>query len=241
MLDQDFQTKTLGEDVPWGEKMARHYDRQVRMLFPVYEDFTSKAAHWISSKLPANARIFSLAPGTGREICLLAEQNPQWTFEGFDTSPDMLKIAAAKIESQGYANRVKLFCGSTDSPTTGTFDGVTAMLVIHFLEDVADGKALALGQLREKVMPGAPMVYADFLGAGIGNAHFDAEFSAMKAEAIAKAENPEECEMMYGKARELVKWCEPDRIIEIAKSSGWRLSERLYRWRCMGCLGFEAE
>lgn len=242
MAENDFSSKSLGDDVPWGAKMAAHYDQQVRTLFPVYDEMMSMATKWFCPKMPETGKVLTLAPGTGEEICRLASLNPNWTFDGYDTSPDMLKIAESKLHARGFQDRVRLHLGSTAAMTGRDFAGATAMLVIHFLEDAPQGgKELALRQMRERVAKGSPLIYADFLGADPGDVAFESEFASMRVEAIARAANPEECEKIYLKARELVQWVTPPRLIEIAKESGWKCVEPIFHWHCLHAFGFVAE
>lgn len=110
----------------------------------------------LAERVPPNGRVLVVGAGGGLELKALAEQNPDWTFDGVDPSADML--ALAKETTEASDNRVRLHHGNICAAPDGPFDGAVCLLVFHHIS--SEERATTLGGIRRRLRPGAPLVLA---------------------------------------------------------------------------------
>ena len=109
------------------------------------------------------ARILVAGVGTGKEIVDYSQNNPHWSFTGFDPAEPMLSIARKKAMAASLNNKISLVLGLIDDVAEKDFDAATSILVMHFLAD--DGTKLNfLKGIAGKLKPGALMVLVDLEG-----------------------------------------------------------------------------
>jgi tRNA (cmo5U34)-methyltransferase len=106
------------------------------------------------------------------------QNNPHWSFTGFDPSESMLSIARKKVAAASLENKIFLVLGLIDDVAEKDFDAATSILVMHFLPD--DGTKLNfLKGIADKLKPGALIVLVDLEGE-IGSDEFNTLNAAWK-------------------------------------------------------------
>ena len=113
--------------------------------------------------LDTTAKILVAGAGTGKEMIDCSQNNPHWSFTGFDPAESMLSIAQKKVETASLGNRICLIHGLIDDVAEKNFDAATSILVMQFLPD--DGTKLNfLKGISDKLNAGALMVLVDLEG-----------------------------------------------------------------------------
>ncbi|HEY8577893.1 MAG TPA: class I SAM-dependent methyltransferase [Devosia sp.] len=117
--------------------------------------------HWMMSQLLAEhvseqGRILVLGAGGGLELRALAQDHPQWRFDGVDPSSPMLDLA--REIAADHLERITLHQGLIDIAPPGPFDGATCLLTFHFIE--REQRLDTLRAIRQRLKPGAPLILA---------------------------------------------------------------------------------
>jgi tRNA (cmo5U34)-methyltransferase len=110
----------------------------------------------LEERVPANGRVLVLGAGGGLELKAFAEAHPDWSFDGVDPSPDMLRLAGQMVEP--FAGQIRLHQGYIADAPEGRFDAATSLLTFHFI--ARDQRLETLRQVRQRLRPGAPFVLA---------------------------------------------------------------------------------
>ncbi len=141
-------------DAEYGEG----YDLLIRAILPGYDDFFPTSVGFLTVTVPGDGQVLVVGCGTGSEIKALRNLQPKWHLTGVDPSPRMINTCRRQFAGhphltlhEGYLNTLS---------THNKFDGSTAILVMHFLED--DGSKLSfLRQIRARLRPGAIHIHLD--------------------------------------------------------------------------------
>ncbi len=110
----------------------------------------------LAERVPHDGRVLVLGAGGGQELKAFAQARPGWRFVGVDPSSPMLTLAKDTLGP--LASRVEFIEGDIDAAPVEAFDGATCLLTLHFL--TIEQRLHALGQLRLRLKPGAPLVVA---------------------------------------------------------------------------------
>jgi len=110
----------------------------------------------LAEKAPRVALILVVGAGGGLELAAMTKPRPEWRFTRVDPSPAMLDLAHQAVLQ--FADRVDLVAGTVDQAPSGSFDGATCLLVLHFLD--RRERLRTLKAIRRRLKPGARMVVA---------------------------------------------------------------------------------
>lgn len=142
---------------------AAEYERQSRIGLAGYDACHELSACMLAATLGAgsSARILVAGGGgTGSEILSAGRLEPDWTFVVVDPSEPMLDLAMGRIAEAGLSDRAEAVLGAVaDLPSGPTFDAATLIGVLHHLPGAA-AKASILGDLADRLAPGAPLIVA---------------------------------------------------------------------------------
>jgi tRNA (cmo5U34)-methyltransferase len=94
--------------------------------------------------------------GGGLELKTLADDHPEWTFDGVDPSAEMLRTAEQTVGP--HAPRIRLHEGTIGIAPEGPFDAATCLLTLHFVP--RERRLYTLEQVRRRLKLGAPFVVA---------------------------------------------------------------------------------
>lgn len=142
---------------------AAEYEKQSRIALAGYDACHELAACMLSASLGSGSSATILvagAGGTGNEIVISGNLEPDWTFVAVDPSQPMLDLAMTKIAEAGLAERTDAILGNVDNlPLDRKFDAATLMGVLHHLPG-HEAKAAILGDIALRLKPGAPLILA---------------------------------------------------------------------------------
>lgn len=142
---------------------AAEYERQSRIGLAGYDACHELSACMLAATLGAgsSARILVAGGGgTGSEILSAGRLEPDWTFVVVDPSEPMLDLAMGRIAEAGLSDRAEAVLGAVaDLPSGPTFDAATLIGVLHHLPGAA-AKASILGDIADRLAPGAPLIVA---------------------------------------------------------------------------------
>ena len=153
----------MEKQIDFNGEWSNEYDDMAHKIIPAYHAIYELAQHLLRDRLNKEARILVAGTGTGKEIIDCSQNNPQWSFTGFDPAEPMLSIARKKVNAASLENKISLVLGLIDDVTENNFDAATSILVMQFLPD--DGTKLNfLNGISEKLIPGALIVLVDLEG-----------------------------------------------------------------------------
>ena len=153
----------MGKQIDFDGEWSNEYDDTAHKIIPAYHAIYELAQHLLRAMLGSEARILVAGAGTGKEIIDCSQNNPHWSFTGFDPAEPMLAIARKKVAAADLTNRISLVPGLIDDVPGNDFDAATSILVMHFLAD--DGAKLNfIRAVGERLKPGAPFVLVDLEG-----------------------------------------------------------------------------
>jgi tRNA (cmo5U34)-methyltransferase len=157
--------------------------------------------------------------GTGKEIIDCSQNNPHWSFTGFDPAEPMLSITKEKVAAASLKSKISFVLGLIDDVADKDFDAATAILVMHFLPD--DGAKLNfLKAIADKLQPGAPTVLVDLEGE-IGSDEYNVLNSALKNQQLfIRAENDRVDEEFVIREKE-VHFIPQERIEQLFNEAGF--------------------
>lgn len=208
-------------------KGASGYEQRVRTLIPAYATMHQLVNALLRSLLSSRAEVLVVGSGTGMELCELGAANPHWNLLGVDPSADMLEIATGNIARLGLTERVTLQRGKVeDLPGDRRFDAATLALVMHFLPD--DGSKLAiLGNLAERLKPGAPLILVDLCG-DPRSQRAQLLVPAWKENQVLQGVAREEVEERMGERMDVVQYITEERARMLLHQAGFHLVERFF-------------
>jgi tRNA (cmo5U34)-methyltransferase len=153
----------MEKQIDFNGEWSNEYDNTAHKIIPAYHSIYELAQHILRDRLNKEARILVAGAGTGKEIIDCSQNNPHWSFTGFDPAEPMLSIARKKVDTASLENKISLVLGLVDDVTEKNFDAATSILVMQFLPD--DGTKLNfLKGISEKLKPGALIVLVDLEG-----------------------------------------------------------------------------
>jgi tRNA (cmo5U34)-methyltransferase len=153
----------MEKQIDFNGEWSNEYDNTAHKIIPAYHSIYELAQHLLRDRLNKEARILVAGAGTGKEIIDCSQNNPHWSFTGFDPAEPMLSIARKKVDTASLENKISLVLGLVDDVTEKNFDAATSILVMQFLPD--DGTKLNfLKGISEKLKPGALIVLVDLEG-----------------------------------------------------------------------------
>jgi tRNA (cmo5U34)-methyltransferase len=168
----------MEKQIDFNGEWSNEYDDTAHKIVPAYHSIYELTQHLLRDKLNKEARILVAGAGTGKEIIDCSQNNPYWSFTGFDPAETMLSIARKKVADASLDNKISLILGLIDDVAEKDFDAATSILVMHFLPD--DGKKVNfLKGIADKLKPGALIVLVDLEGE-IGSDEFDTFKAAWK-------------------------------------------------------------
>ncbi|WP_261384250.1 class I SAM-dependent methyltransferase [Planococcus sp. CPCC 101016] len=154
----------MAEKMEFNQEIATEYDKGVRRTLPTYDPMLRLSQTFLRSALNENAEVLVVGCGGGNELKAFGVPNPEWRFTAVDPSKAMLEAAKAKAEHAGIEDRIEWINGTVmEVPTEKSFDGATCILVLHFVPELEDKKALLM-KIRSHLNPGAPFVLVSKFG-----------------------------------------------------------------------------
>ena len=153
----------MEKEIDFNGEWSNEYDGAAHKIIPAYHAIYELSKHLLKDMLNSEARILVAGAGTGKEIIDCSQNNPNWSFTGFDPAEPMLSIARKKVAAASLESQVSFVLGLIEDVAEKDFDAATAILVMHFLPD--DGVKLNfLKSIANKLKPGAPIVLVDLEG-----------------------------------------------------------------------------
>ena len=127
------------------KRLSVQYDYATRRIEPVRQKVID------SLQLKAGDRVLDVACGTGKSFAMLREAvGPQGEVVGVELSPEMLKIAAERVEEAGWDNVQLIEAAMETAELKGSFDAV----LFVYTQDVLQSE-VALSRIFEATRPGA--------------------------------------------------------------------------------------
>jgi tRNA (cmo5U34)-methyltransferase len=200
---------------------VEEYDSAIRSFCGAYEEIFKLSYCCLKASLSKRARLLVVGAGTGMEITEFAPLSPDWSFCGVDPSAKMLSLARKKISEKKIRNKIRLVQGYVnDLADKESFDGVTCILVMHFLKD--DGAKLdLLTSINRCLKPGAPLVLVDGCGKP-GSRSFKENLKAWKQYPVIHGLEPDYVENAFNKTiLKMVQFVPESRILELLKEAGF--------------------
>ncbi|MBD8063862.1 class I SAM-dependent methyltransferase [Devosia sp. PTR5] len=140
---------------PFTNASAAYLDGPRRQV-PGFGDLHRMVSMLLQERVPERARILVLGAGGGLELKALADTHPDWRFVGVDPSAAMLDLA--KDTAKDHLDRIAFVQGTVEAAPSDLFDGALCLLTFHFI--VEKDRATTLAALRQRLVPGAPLVLA---------------------------------------------------------------------------------
>ncbi len=148
----------------FNQEIATEYDKGVRRTLPTYDPMLRLSQTFLRSALKEKAEVLVVGCGGGNELKAFGVPNPEWRFTAVDPAKAMLEAAKAKAEQSGIEERIEWINGTVmDVPTNKSFNGATCILVLHFVPEIEDKRALLM-KIRSHLNPGAPFVLVSKFG-----------------------------------------------------------------------------
>jgi SAM-dependent methyltransferase len=152
-------------DVITGRRPEARNRLKFFLLSPIYDGFfrflpASPHAE-IARRVPPEARrVLDVCTGTGLAPAALAPVRPDLPIVALDLSPDMLRVAQAKLARRGIRNVALVRADAGSLPfADGSFDAVTVSYGLHELP--RDVRRRALAEIRRVLTPCGVLVVAD--------------------------------------------------------------------------------
>lgn len=142
-------------DIAFHAARARSYDEGVAREYAIYDELV--LLPFLDRVAAGGGRVLDAGCGTGAVTLHLAQRG--LAVDAVDHSPDMIAVAAEKLEAAGLADRVRFHVGDITALPFGTerFDGVACQRVLHHLRDAAP----AVDELARVLRPGGWLYLAD--------------------------------------------------------------------------------
>lgn len=126
----------------WNDSSVSAYQQSIRQKIIGYDLIYDMMAN-IFHNFPTTHKVLVVGAGGGQELLTLGESFPSAHFTAVDTSKVMLELAAKQIDSLPYALNIEWI--DRDLLTLNVkelFDVATCHLVLHFMKDLDQKKAL---------------------------------------------------------------------------------------------------
>ncbi len=168
----------IEKEIDFNGKLSSVYDDIIHQIIPAFHSIYELTQHLLREKLDKESKILVAGAGTGKEIIDCSQNNPDWSFTGFDPAEQMLLIAQKKVADASLENKISLIHGLINAVSENDFHAATSILVMHFLPD--DGTKLNfLKEIACRLKPGAPIILVDIEGE-IGSDEYNTLTAAWK-------------------------------------------------------------
>jgi tRNA (cmo5U34)-methyltransferase len=143
----------------WNDKKIDTYEQSIAKKIPSYHLLFELLSTVYSVMIPESKQkeILVVGAGGGQDIVTLATKDGTLRFTGVDPSVEMLKLAESRFQKEQIKNAIELIHGTIEDLSSNKyFDAATCMLVLHFLKEKEDKKAL-LKCIYQQLKPGTPL------------------------------------------------------------------------------------
>lgn len=209
----------IKKEIDFNGELSNEYDDIVYKIIPAYHSIYELTQHLLRDKLDKEPKILVAGAGTGKEIIDCSQNNPHWSFTGFDPAEPMLSIAKKKVAAASLENKISLVQGLINDVTEKDFDAAISILVMHFLPD--DGTKLNfLKGIAYKLKPGAPIVLVDLEGE-IGSDEYNTLNAAWKNQQIFKRDDDDKVNEEFELREKEVHFIPQKRIESLLEEGGF--------------------
>ncbi len=209
----------MEKQINFNGEWSNEYDDVAHKIIPAYHSIYELTQHLLKDILDKEARIIVAGAGTGKEIIDCSQNNPHWSFTGFDPAKPMLSIARKKVAAASLENKISLVLGLIDDVAEKDFDAATSILVMHFLPD--DGAKLNfLKGIYDRLKPGSPIVLVDLEGE-IGSDEFNTLNAAWKNHQLFSRGENDRVEEEFAMRKKEVHFIPQERIESLFKEVGF--------------------
>ena len=217
----------IGKQIDFNGEFSNEYDDIAHKIIPAYHSIYELTQHLLRGKLGNEARILVAGAGTGKEMIDSSQNNPHWSFTGFDPAEPMLSIARKKVAAASLESKISLVRGLIHDVEEKNFDAATSILVMHFLPD--DGTKLNfLKGIADKLKPGALIVLVDLEGE-IGSNEFNTLNAAWKSQQIFKRGENDRVKEEFARREKEVHFIPQKRIESLLEEAGFINTHKFFK------------
>lgn len=156
--------KEVAGKMEFNQDIATEYDKGVRRTLPTYDPMLRLSQTFLRNALNEQAEVLVVGCGGGNELKAFGVPNQGWRFTAVDPAKAMLEAAKVKAAHAGIEDRIEWVNGTVmDVPAKKHFDGATCILVLHFVPELEEKKALLM-KIRSHLDSGAPFVLVSKFG-----------------------------------------------------------------------------
>jgi len=226
----------MEKQIDFEGEWSNEYDDTAHKIIPAYDSIYELTQHLLRGQLNKEAKVLVAGAGTGKEIIDYSQNNPHWSFTGFDPAESMLTLARKKVESASLGNRISLVHGLINDVTEKDFDAATSILVMQFLPDNG-AKLNFLQRIAEKLKSGAPIVLVDIEGI-IGSDKYNTLNTAWKNQQFFKRGATDKVREEFAIREKEVHFIPQIRIESLLKEAGFDKVYKFFQAYLFG--GYEA-
>jgi tRNA (cmo5U34)-methyltransferase len=221
------EINNMEKQIDFNGEWSNEYDDTAHKIIPAYHSIYELTEHLLRDKLSKEANILVAGAGTGKEIIDYAQNNPNWSFIGFDPAEPMLSIAKSKVKSASLGNRISFVQGLISDVMEKNFDAATSILVMQFLPD--DGKKLNfLSGIADKLKTGAPIILVDIEGE-IGSDEYNTFNSAWQNQQFFKRGENDKVREEFTIRENEVQSITQNRIESLLKEAGFTKIHKFFK------------
>lgn len=140
--------------------LSEYYDFTIKLTMPE-KKFRTKLIDYVEPT--AGERILEFGFGTGQNLILLIEREPNAQLQGVDIDPKIKSIAEYKLRKNSLEVPLHIYNGNTLPFTDNSFDKVFSSLVFHQLD--SHTKLHCLKELYRVLKPNGKLIIGDWGGA----------------------------------------------------------------------------
>lgn len=154
----------MAKKLEFDQEIATEYDKGVRRTLPTYDPMLRLSQTFLRYALKEQAEVLVVGCGGGNELKAFGVPNPGWRFTAVDPAKAMLEAAKNKAVHAGIEERIDWVNGTVmDVPNEKRFDAATCILVLHFVPEIEEKRALLM-KIRSHLDFGAPFVLVSKFG-----------------------------------------------------------------------------
>lgn len=227
----------MKKQIDFDGQWSNEYDDTAHKIIPAYHSIYELTQHLLRDRLNKDAKVLVAGAGTGKEIIDCSQNNPHWSFTGFDPADSMLSLAKKKVKSASLENRISLVKGLISDVTEKDFDAATSILVMQFLPD--DGTKLNfLDGIADRLKCGAPIILVDIEGT-IGSDKYNTLNMAWKNHQFFKRGETDKVREEFAIREKEVHFIPQIRIESLLKEAGFDKVHKFFQAYLFG--GYVAE